>query len=245
MSQNQLILTLGLLMTFFCSGNIWCAQKSTQTAKHGNLATFELENVHIEAQSIESFFSDLSLEYGIPIGLEIASNDNHFEEYNVGLKKGTLADFLNKFVKSYNLYAWDITDGVINIFPKDGYRDQVIGDLLTTRVANFKVNENTDSWKAIDLLLATPEIKSKLAASGVAQSGLNFSGSYIPHLGREFTVDVSNMTVKSILNKVAKESPLARIWVIKKYGYEQTFFIRFHALHPDAPVGIENVTKIP
>ena len=217
----------------------------TQTTKHENLAALQLENVHIEAQGIESFFSNLSLEYGIPIGLEIGSNDNHFEEYDIELKKGTLADFLNKFVRAYNLYAWNITDGVISIFPKDGYRDLVIGELLKTRVTNYKVKENTNCWKAIDLLLATPEIRSKLKASGIAQSGLNFSGSYIPHLGREFTLDVSNMTVKSILNKIAKDSSLARIWVIKKYGYEQTFFIRFHALHPDAPVGLENLKKIP
>ena len=245
MSRTQLILTLGLVITIFSSGNGWCAQKSTQTTKHGNLAALQLKDVHIEAQGIEAFFSDLSLEYGIPIGLEIASNDNHFEEYDIEFKKGTLGDFLNKFVKAYNLYAWDITDGVVNIFPKGGYRDQVIDDLLKTKVASFKVTENTNCWTAIDLLLATPELKGKLEASGVVQSGLNFSGSYIPHLGRQFTLDVSNMTVKSILNKVAKDSPLAKIWVIKKYGYEQTFFIRFHALHPDAPAGIKNLTRIP
>jgi hypothetical protein len=244
MSRIQSSLALGMAICLSAATSLY-AQKPTQTIKSENLAALQLENVDIEAQGIESFFSDLSLEYGIPIGLEIASNDNHFEEFDIELKKGTLADFLNKFVKAYNLYTWDITDGVINIFPKDGYRDLAIGELLKTKVANYKVKENTNCWKAVDLLLATPEIRSELEASGIAQSGLNFSGSYIPHLGREFTLDVSNMTVKSILNKMAKDSSLARIWVVKKYGYEQTFFIRFHALHPDAPVGIENLKKIP
>jgi len=234
-----------MVITFLSFGNNFYAQASDRTNTHENLPDLQLENVHIEAQGIESFFSELSLDYGIPIGLEIASNDNHFAEYDIELKKGSLADFLNKFVKAYNLYTWTVTDGVINIFPKDGYRDLIIGELLNTKVASFKVNENTNCWKAIDLLLATPEIKSKLAASGFSQSGLDFSGAYIPQLGREFTLDVSNMTVKSILNKVAQESPLARIWVIKRYGYEQTFFIRLHSLHPDAALRGKNLREKP
>ena len=239
MPKIQLTLTLGIAI-FFSFGNNVYAQKPDQTTKLENLAALQLENVHIEAQGIESFFSELSLEYGIPIGLEIASNDNHFEQYDIELKKGTLADLLDKFVKAYNLCTWDITDRVINIFPKDGYRDLMIGELLKTQVASFKINENTDCWKAVDMLLTTPEIKSKLATSGFSKSGLNFSGSYIPHLGREFTLDVSNMTMKSILNKVAHDSPLARIWIIKKYGDEQTFFLRFHASHGDFKMGGKN-----
>jgi hypothetical protein len=211
-------------------------QKPPETRKHENVSALPLENVHIEAQSIESFFSNFSLQHDIPIGLEIASNDNPFAIYDIEFQSGTVADFLNQFTKAYNLYAWDIRDGVINIFPKDGYRDLVLDSLLNTQVANFRIESNTSCSKAIDLLLATVEVKRNLQTSGITQTGLNFSGTSLPQLGREFTLDTSNATVKSILNKVAKDSPLARMWVGKKYGYEQRFFIRFHAVHEDSPL---------
>jgi len=234
MSKVRLILSIGIMMTFFYAATTLHAQKPTETRKRENLSSLPLENVHIEAQGIELFFSDLSLDHDIPVGLEIASNDDAFARYDIEFKKGTVADFLNQFTKAYNLYSWDIKDGVINIFPKAGYRDLVLDSLLNTQIANFRIGANTSCWKAVDLLLATVEVKRNLQASGMTQSGLNFSGGYFPQLGREFTLDVSDMTVKSILNKMAKDSPLARMWAGKKYGYEQTFFIRFHALHePD------------
>ena len=240
MPRAQLILSIGILMTWFSVGTTLYAQKTRDPGKHEPLSTLPLENVHIEAQSIESFFSDLSLHYDIPIGLEIASNDDPFAMYDMEFKRGTLADFLNQFIKTYSLYTWDTRDGVINIFPKDGYRDLVIDSLLNTQVASFRIEANTSCRDAVDLLLATAEVKRKLQATGITQSGLNFSGVYFPQLGREFTLDVSVTTVKSILNKVAKDSPLARIWVSKKNGHDQTFFIRFHASHPDSPIRRKN-----
>ena len=199
----------------------------------------QLENVHIQAQSIESFFSTLSLSHNVPVGLEIGSNDNEFSLYDVELKKGTVADLLNQFVKAHNQYTWETVDGVINVFPKENYRDLPIADLLKTQIANFKIEENTSCFRLIDSLLATPEVKKRLAASGITLSGLNFSGGYFPQLGRSFTLNVSDMTLRSILNKVAKESPLARMWVAKKYGTEQKFFIRLQAFSPDAPAGAD------
>lgn len=235
MSRVQLIFSTGILMIFLCAATTLHAQKPAETRKHKDVSALPLENVHINGQSIESFFSNLSLHHDIPIGLEIASNDDPFALYDLDFKKGTVADFLNTFIKAYSLYAWDIRDGVINIFPKDGYRDLVLDNVLNTRVANFRIEANTSCWKAVDSLLNTAEVKRKLQVSGITQSGLNFSGAYFPQLGSEFTLDVSDMTVKSILNKVAKDSPLARMWVSKKYGYEPIFFIRFHALHAGSP----------
>ena len=236
MSRIELILSITIVMIFFCAATTLQAQKPPETRKHENVSALPLESVHIEAQSIEALFSDLSLQHDILIGLEIASNDDPFARYDIEFKRGTIADFLNQFTKAYNLYAWDVKDGVINIFPKDGYRDLVLDSLLNTQIANFRIEANTSCWKAVDLLLATAEVKHNLQASGITQGGLNFTGVYFPQLGREFTLDVSDMTVKSILNKVVKDSPLTRIWVSKKYGYEQTFFIRLYALHEGSPL---------
>ena len=227
------------LILMFLAGATAYAQNEAQPRKHEQPDAVQLENVHIQAQSVASFFSELSLSHNVPIGLEIATNDSEFMVYDMELKKGTVAELLNQFVRAHNLYTWQTVDGVINIFPKDNYRDLAIADLLKTQIASFKIEQNTSCFRLVDSLLATPEVKKQMAASGIKQSGLNFSGGYFPQLGRTFTLDVSDMTLRSILNKVAKESPLARIWVAKKYGTRQEFFIRLAAFHPDAPPGVK------
>src|SRR5687767_8094111 len=124
--------------------------------------------------------------------------------FDLELDKGTVADLLHQFVKAYNQYTWQTVDGVINVFPKESYRDLAMAELLKTRIASFNIGENTSCFRFVDSLLATPEVKNQLAASGISQSGLNFSGGYFPQLGRSFTLDVSDMTLRSILNKVGK-----------------------------------------
>ena len=228
---------LAIIILLLISAGSAYAQPESQRTKHEQPAAMQLENVHIQAQSIERFFSKFSLNYNVPVGLEIASNDDESIIYDVELKKGTVADLLNQFVKAHNLYTWQTVEGVINVFPKDSYRDLPMADLLKTRIASFKIAENTSCFRLVDSLLATPELENQMVASDISQSGLNFSGGYFPQLGRSFTLDVSDMTLRSILNKVAKESPLARMWAAKKYGTRQEFFIRLKAVHPDAPPG--------
>src|SRR5688572_14913412 len=116
-------LPLMLMLIFLGAGASAYAQREIQPGKHQQPAAVQLENVHIQAQSIESFFSRLSLSHNIPVGLEIASNDDEFTIYDLKLDKGTVADLLNQFVKAHNLYTWQTVEGVINVFPKDSYRD--------------------------------------------------------------------------------------------------------------------------
>ena len=223
-----------LILTVIVSGSVGgYAQRPGEPNKFEQPHAVRLEKVRIRAQSIERFFSKLSLSYDIPVGLEVAANDDEFATYDVEVKNGSVEDLLNQFVKAHNQYTWATVDGVINVFPKDGYRDAAINELLTTEIPSFKIGKNTSCFKLVDLLLATSEVKSKLEAIGLTQSGLNFSGGYFPQLGPRFTLEVTNMSVRSILNKVAKDSPLARMWATKKYGPESTFFIRLQAYHSD------------
>lgn len=210
------------------------SQKSAASSDE-SLATMQLENVKIKTQGVESFFSELSLYYNIPVGLEIAINDNEFNTYKIDFKKGALSDLLTQFVNQHNEYTWDIKDGVINIFPKDSYRDSAIYALLKTEISSFSVKERTSCWDLESALIATPEIEKVLVANGLTRNKRNFTGAYIPQLGRRFTLDVSDMMLKSILNKVIKESPTAKFWCIKRYSDNQTFFISLNAQHEDLP----------
>lgn len=234
MLKMMLRLAVYALVTLFGATSLVCAQEPAVTNKAGNLADMQLENVRIEEQSIESLFTALSLSYNIPIGLEIASNDDEFATYALDLKKGTLTDLLTQFARQHNQYTWKIKDGVVNIFPKQNYRDFVLDELLTVQISKFSVRENSSCFTLEESLTNTVEVRKILQTYGLARSGLNFSGVYFPQVGRHFKLDVSDMPVKTILNKVIKESPIAKIWLIKKYSHDQTFVIRLNARHEDS-----------
>lgn len=65
--------------------------------------------------------------------------------------------------------------------------------------------------------------------------GWSFSGFYLPHLGRNYTLNVSNTPVRSILNRIVKESPTAKFWNISRDSREHTFSVSLTARQEDAP----------
>jgi len=205
------------------------AQKSLLADTNANLRNKELKSVRIKGQGLARLFTDLSLSYDIPVGLEMASNDNDFDTYEINLEKGTLTELLDQFARHNTQYSWEINDGVVNIFPKDGYREFGLAEILKVRISEFSIKEKTSCWEFVDSLIGTPEVQNILKTYGMTRSGLNFSGAYFPQLGPEFRLEATNKTLKTILNTVVKESPLAKIWVIKKYRSNQTFYLSLNA----------------
>lgn len=233
MFKTMSSLAVSTLVLLFGVNNLSSAQKPALEGKDVTLATRRLENVKVKAQSVGQMFSDLSLSLDIPIGLEIAPDDDESATYDIDFKGGTLSELLTQFVARHNQYTWEIKDGVVNVFPKDGRRHPLFGELLETTISGFSINENTDCWTVADSLVTTPEIKQILEINGTTYRRRSFSGAYIPQLGRNFKLGVSNMTLRSILNKVIKESPTARFWVITRNSSDQTFFIGLSARHEE------------
>jgi hypothetical protein len=234
----KVITISSLLALLFASNCLVVTQAQTQAGNDGDLAALQLEQVQIDAQSIGSFFSELALSSNIPIGLEIASKESNLGSYRIVFKKGTLSELLNQFVIQHNRYAWEIRDGVINVFPKDDYREALFTNLLETRIGRFTVRENTSCWTLAERLVSTPEMKKVLEANRTSYRPPDFSGFYIPQAGRHFKLDVSNVTLKSILNRVVEQSPTARFWVISR-NYDRSLNISFGARHEDSPRGKE------
>jgi hypothetical protein len=206
------------------------------TSARADLAARQLENVNIEAQGMPYLLEHFSLTYDIPIGFEAAKNDDERASYHLEFKKGSLSDLLNEFVARHDQYVWEITDDVVNIFPKDYYRDALSRDLLATQIARFAVNKKTSCLDLARSLAATPEIKKVLATYGTSYRERNFSGVYFPQLGRNFALEVSNVTLKSTLNKVIKGSPVTRFWVVTRNSNDQTFFLSLGARFDDSPI---------
>lgn len=63
-------------------------------------------------------------------------------------------------------YSWNIEGGVINVFPKEDYRDPVVRQVLETKIRTFSVEEKTTTMGFGENLLSSPEIKRVLELYG-------------------------------------------------------------------------------
>jgi hypothetical protein len=145
------------------------------------------------------------------------------------------SELLTQFVTQHNRYAWEIKDGVVSIYPKDNHRDVVVDELLRVEIGSFSVKPGTSCRSLGDSIANTAEVKKILKANGVTYRRMNLTGFYIAQLGDHFTLNISNTTVKTILNKVIKEGPVAKMWLIQRDDTDQTLFIQMSANLEEAP----------
>ena len=205
------------------------AQDNAVESKTSDLAQRQFENVRLEEESIGALLSHFSFAYGIPIGLEVARKGDELTSYRIDFKKGTLSDLLNQFVAEHKQYTWKIENGVLSVFPTYGYRDPILEELLTTNISSFSVKEKTSTWGFGEALVATPEIKRILKRRGMTCDVGYLGGFYIQQLGQQFTLDVSNVPLKSLLDQVIKESPVAKHWVVANESSAKKIFLRVKA----------------
>ena len=200
-----------------------------------SLPTKQLDDVRLRGYNEALLLADLSLFYEIPIGFEVAMNGGEFVELRMDLKKATLAEVLDRFVAEHPEYQWEISDGVVNVFPKEGRRDPLLQQILNKQIAKFSVKEKTATWDVGTTLLATPELKPLITSYALTTPGWSFSGFFIPNVGRTFKLDLSNTTVRAILNNIVKGSPTAKFWLISRNSAEHVLSISLSARHEDSP----------
>jgi hypothetical protein len=228
-----------ILVSLLGTVNSSIAQVTAVASRNVDFAQTPLENIWIEVNGIRELFSRFSLSYDIPVGLEIARNENVWAVYRIDFKKGTLSDLLTQFVTEHNQYVWKIEDGVVSVFPKDDYRDPILRELLATEINSFSVKEKTSSWAFGSSLVSTPEIRRILERYGLTYDAGYLGGFYLQQLGQHFSLDVSKMRLKSILDKVIKESPVARNWIMRNISSEPTLFLRVNTKLEYSPASSE------
>lgn len=241
--KEMLRLFCGLVLLLWVNIAVF-AQAPAASNTQKNLKSLRLENVEIKSQTIGMLLSELSLSYNIPIGFEIAASDNRLGNYELNFKRGTLSELLMQFVRQHERYTWTVTDGVVNIVPKNDYRDVLLRTLLETKIKDFSVQRNTDCLTLADSLMATAELKRVLEQSNAVYRGRDLTGFYIPQLGREFTLPISERTLQTTLNAVVNTSPTAKFWVLTR-NEDGTIFLGFSARQEDMPSGQKfSVTEI-
>lgn len=197
--------------------------------KKGNLAQLPLENVSLEKEGIAQLFTSLSFAYNIPVGLEVARGGDARSFYRIHFKKGTLSELFTQFVTEHEEYLWRIDNGVVHVFPKKDYRDPIVRQLLETKIRRFHVPEKTTTVTFGENLLSTPEINQIIKLYGMTYDTGYLGGFYIQQLGQRYSFHASNMQFRSILDKVVKESPVARSWIISNDGSFQRLSLRVNA----------------
>ncbi len=217
-----------------------CARSPAQTIqnKTSDLTQRQLANVRIEEEYISTLLSHFSSAYHIPVGLEVARNGDERASYKINFKKGRLSDLLNEFVAEHKQYAWTIENGVLSVFPTDDYRDPLLKELLTTNISSFSIKRGTSTWGFGEAVVATPEIKRIIELRGVTCDAGYLGGFYIQQLGYYFTLDVSNVTLKSLLDQVIKESPVAKYWVISHENSANRLYLRVKAAFEYPPKAV-------
>ncbi|HKU78086.1 MAG TPA: hypothetical protein VJR02_29490 [Pyrinomonadaceae bacterium] len=228
-----LIVSIVLLVTI-ANSNWTVAQRPDSSRKNSDLATRLIKDVAFEGQ-LWDVLTRVSFDYDVPVGLEVLSDEQISKVYRVELREGTIPDLMAQIISQNERYDWIIENGVVNVFPRDKYRDALLAQLLKTRIRNFAVDKNSDCWKLQNDLLKAPEIKAVISAHGMQGSGADFSGFYIPQLGRQFSLQVSDTTLKTLLNHIIRESPLARTWIISADNPSRTLSLRVTSRQHEGP----------
>ena len=115
-----------------------------------------------------------------------------------------LENVLNSIVRQMVNYQWEISDGVVDIFPSRG-RDERLVELLNTKVADFWVGEGDviGTIKA-RLMLSTPEFKSFLAANELEYDTTEPGSSLSDQLLSE-EMRFRNLTFRELLNSITRK----------------------------------------
>ncbi len=193
--------------------------------------SFGQEMVRLEDKRISISMKDvafgtvighLTRNYGLSFGVEVVpgyeeSDDLRFAmskpnyeifiekktQFSLDLKDASLAEVMDSLMKQKPGYRWEISDGVINIFPTEA-RDERLRKLLELKIASFVMENERDLLvgKILDCIVDLPELK-------VFEKSYDLS---IPrtHVGsidalfiKMDKVQFKNLSLKQLLNKLA------------------------------------------
>ena len=131
-----LLLLLGV-SSFVSAQDVRTSDKKTDTPL---TATMQLQGVRLKGD-LASLLSQLALQHDIPIGFERAMNAVDLSERRMKFENIALGDLLTQLVTEYKQYSWEIRDGAIYVFPKEGYRDPIIERLLKVEIKSFSLEK--------------------------------------------------------------------------------------------------------
>ena len=135
-----------------------------------------------------------------------------------------LADVLNLIISQKPSYIWEASGGGIRVFPKGEFRDPLLATLLETSLGHFTISKSLVKLNFREALTRRPELAYPLASYGVQPSNEAFHRLDIQSFGGDFSVDLENVSVRSILDTVIKNSR-TKYWFINRDGENRQYLL--------------------
>ena len=213
-----------LIVAFYCNYSI--NAQYINIKENSDLLDKQVKEFYITADNIHLILLKISNELNVPIGFEKSFKDDLLEDSTIiiEIKNGTLKDVLDAVIKQKNIYEWKLKDNVINVSPIIGYRDSVIQQILETTVEKFSITKGTSRYNVRSDLGILPQISEILVDNDITFKNQAFGSRDISVLGKNFSLELENISFESILNKIIKESE-TKYWIINRFGENKNFLL--------------------
>ncbi len=123
-----------------------------------------------------------------------------------------LKDVMNSIVKQMRNYDWEVSDGVVNIFPVKG-RNPLFEKVLNVKVNKFLIGKGVRAGTVQPSIFDLPEFKSFLGEQKLCVD----YGRVAPWFDEkplQNDMSFSNMSLKQLLNEIAKSKRGG--WILQK-----------------------------
>jgi hypothetical protein len=190
------------------------------------LVGLPVKNLYIHADNIGLILSRFSDQYNVPIGFEVATDDDLSvtRSISIDVKDGTVQDVLNSIVSQNPIYMWELRDEVINVFPRERNRDVLLKQVLETRLKNISVDKQTTRFSLRQILCENAAVMKILSLYDVRPANETFTSRDFGKIGRDFDFVASNVSVATVLNGVIRDSQ-TKYWIIMRYGDKKQYLV--------------------
>ena len=216
--------TTNMLVILILTTNMFSQSESGHP--HLGASDVVVKDLRIEAKTMNQALAEVAYKYSVPISLEAATNEDFSKSRRVTVQvtKGKIADVLDSIVKQKPAYTWEVRDMGIRVFPRSEFRDPLLQTLLELRISRFVLPKRAARLTFRQTLSGKPELKGLLASYGVSSSIEVFAPDDIAPFGSDFSLDVENVTVRSILDRIIKDSP-TKYWFINRDGENRQYLL--------------------
>ncbi|MDE3136468.1 MAG: hypothetical protein KGL59_07830 [Acidobacteriota bacterium] len=170
------------------------------------------ENYTVSAPTFAGAIAAVASRFEIPVGIEIVATPSVLRPVNRRWRKASAREILTTLVDSEKGYALRADDGIVHIFGRDIVHER--SNFLNIRLKKFEVRDSIaraaqrDVWYVVHPRFLPPE-PPRPGPYGIAGS---FASN--PDDARfKFSLSLSDVTVRGVLNKIALSSNYP-IWIV-------------------------------
>lgn len=224
--MKKLVSGASVVIVIVLVGTYAFTLRSFAQDKRREILYLPVRNVHLRAANIGLILSRLSDQHNIPIGFEVATDDDLSitRSITIDIKEGTVEEVLNAIVNQNQIYVWEIRDDVVNVFPRERNRDGLLKEILETRLERISIDKHTSRFNLRQKLCESAAVTKILSHHNVIPDNETFTSRDFGKVGRDFSFVAENISVVTIMNNVIRSSQ-TKYWIIMRYGDKKQYLV--------------------